>query len=102
VALALYGRIVLPLKILFYRRFGSKTWSMALKPANVQALLHAGTAARPRFERWRRRVDLFRAELCTPVGPREKLRALLQGSQCACHRLIAGMAGTRQSPSRLP
>lgn len=87
VELALYGRIVLLPEILLYRRFGARTWSMQLNPADMQAFLYAAPAARPRFERWRRRVDLSRAVLRAPISPSEKLRALLP----AAHRVGTAM-----------
>ena len=75
--LALQGRIVLLPEILFYRRFGSTTWSMNLKPADVHAFIHGGSAGRPRFDRVRRHRDYLRVVFATPMSWSEKLRTLL-------------------------
>jgi len=74
--LALHGRIVLLPEILFYRRLGRASSTMHLKPAEVQALYFPGSAAQPRFRRWRRRIDLFRAIARAPISFSEKLRTL--------------------------
>lgn len=85
--LALHGRMVLLPEILFYRRFGSTTWSLKLKPADMQAFLHAGPARRPRFDRVRRHVDYFRVVLGTPMSSLERLRTLLFAAQHAARDL---------------
>lgn len=87
--LALHGRIVLLPQILFYRRLGPNTWSMQLKPADLHAFLYADSARPPRFERWRRRIDLFNAVWRAPIPLSEKLRALLEAARRVGGKLSA-------------
>jgi glycosyltransferase involved in cell wall biosynthesis len=96
--LSLYGRIVLLPEVLYYRRVGPGTCSMHLEPAELQVFLHAGSGARPGFERWRRRIDLARAVLHAPIGRSEKLRTLLLSAQHVGKNLLLGWlpAGARE------
>jgi glycosyltransferase involved in cell wall biosynthesis len=82
VELALHGRMVLLPEILFYRRFGSATWSLNLNPADMYAFIRAGVGRR-RFNRVRRHVDYFRVALATPMSVSERLRTLLFAAQHA-------------------
>jgi glycosyltransferase involved in cell wall biosynthesis len=87
VELALRGRIVLLPEILLYRRFGPQTWSMRLRPPDLQLFLYAH-GAEPRFGRWRRRIDLVRAVLRAPIGASEKVRTLAHAAnRFGAHRL---------------
>lgn len=86
--LALHGRIVLLPEILFYRRLGRASSTMHLQPAEVQALYFPGSAAQPRFRRWRRRIDLFRAIARAPISFSEKLRTLGVAAHGASRHLL--------------
>jgi glycosyltransferase involved in cell wall biosynthesis len=72
--LALHGRFVLLPDILFYRRMGPRTWSMQLRPAELQTLFYPGLAAPLRLDRLRFHLDYCRTVLRAPVTASEKLR----------------------------
>jgi glycosyltransferase involved in cell wall biosynthesis len=93
--LALHGRIILLPEVLLYRRFGPRTWSMKLSPADLQAFLYADSGAGPGFARWRRRIDLVRAVLRAPISGSEKLRTLLQAANHSGRRLSCKEGATK-------
>jgi glycosyltransferase involved in cell wall biosynthesis len=78
--LALHGRFVLLPEILFYRRFGSRTWSERLSPTDYRGFYFGKSSVAPGFPQWQRRVDLVRAVLRAPISVPEKLRTLLQAA----------------------
>lgn len=95
--LALHGRIVLLPEILLYRRFGPQTWSQRLTPAELQVFLYGRSGVEPRFGRWRRRIDLFRAVLRAPISGLEKLRTFVDAANGSGRRLLMRSAGSTRS-----
>jgi glycosyltransferase involved in cell wall biosynthesis len=89
--LALLGRFVLLPEILFYRRLGPRTWSMHLRPAELQAFHSPDSAARPRLGRLRLHPDYVKAVFRAPITASEKLRTLAMVARRATGDLLRAM-----------